>query len=521
MRFWGIGTAAVALALAVPASAAGTTWSVETGGGACTTADPRCPTIQAAHDAAAAGETINVKPGSWPGAAISKAGMTVSGTGTGEARVTGTLSFTGNGALSLKRLVVLSGSGSALNVTSQAAGASKTVDIQSSILSGTGSAAISVTSALAAGTIDITARHVTIADSGSAPATAFTTGSGGAITATFYNSIVKGPAPGATIDASTDTATDNAALFVDAPNEDYHLRPTSPAIDQGGGAGPGEIQTSDVDGETRGAAWDRGADEFVNRPPNAPTVALLSANPQSTGAAFSFGAQASDPDAARADSITGYEWDFGDGTGAPTPGAGPAFTQHAYQAAGTYSVRARAKDQRNELGGWSAPVTVTATAPPPPPPPPAPEQGNTPVGPGGAGLPGIGPGGVAPPGIDRSPPLLAITTPRAGQRVRLGRATPTLRGRTADESGVRRVELALLRVEGRRCLWYDSRGAFRAGPCTSARWFRAVLDDYDWRYAFPKDVRPRAGSYVLAVRATDYLGHASTAPPVVSFRYVP
>jgi hypothetical protein len=516
MRFRGIGTAAAALALALPATAAANTWTVEPGGTPCTNVDGQrnCPSIQAAHDAAANADTISVRPGSWPGATISKSGLTLTGTGVGQARVTGTLFFTGSGALSLQRLVILPTSGAALEVSSQAAGAAKTVDVQSSILSGTGStAAIKVTSALAAGTIAITSRHVTIADSGSAPATAFTQSNGGAISATFFNSIVKGPAPGATIDGTNDTTTPDTTLFASPSAEDFRLRVGSPAIDQGG-QGAGEI-TEDIDGQPRGPAWDRGADEFVNHPPTQPTLTATKTDPQ-TGEAVGFVAQGeADPDGALGDRVNTYRWVFGDGTTAETTTAGVA---HAFAAAGTYQVRVQAVDTVGAAGPQSDPVTVTATAPPPP----NPDDGNTPVGPGGAGLPGI----PADPATRRAandiaPPLLAIASPRAGQRVRLGRATPTLRGRATDESGVRRVELALVRFEGRRCLWYDGRGTFRAGLCTAPRWFRAVLDDFAWRYAFPPTVRPRPGAYRLAVRAADFLGHASTAPPVVSFRYVP
>ncbi|MDX6671210.1 MAG: hypothetical protein QOI91_1573, partial [Solirubrobacteraceae bacterium] len=262
--------------------------------------------------------------------------------------------------------------------------------------------------------------------------------------------------------------------------------------------------------------WDRGADEFVNHPPTKPTLAATKTDPR-TGEAVGFVAQgAADPDGALGDSVILYRWDFGDGT---TPDPTSAGTTHAFAAAGTYAVRVQAVDQVGAAGPQSDPVTITVTDPPPPPPPP--EDGNTPVGAGGAGLPGIPTDpGARPKALDTSPPLLAITTPRTGQRVRLGRATPTLRGRTADESGVRRVELALLRLEGRRCLWYDGRAGFRAGPCSTARWFRAVLDDFDWRYAFPRTVRPRAGSYLLAARAVDYRGHMTTAPTAVAFRYV-
>jgi hypothetical protein len=153
-------------------------------------------------------------------------------------------------------------------------------------------------------------------------------------------------------------------------------------------------------------------------------------------------------------------------------------------------------------------VTITVTDPPPPPPPPG---GNTvTIGPGGAGLPGISAAGAQPAGPDTTPPLLAITFPAHNQRVKLGRTPPVLRGRNADDSGVRRVELALARREGTRCRWYDGRAGFRLGACTALRWFKATIDDFDWRFAFPRTVRPVPGTYALFVRGADYLGNAAT-----------
>jgi hypothetical protein len=126
---------------------------------------------------------------------------------------------------------------------------------------------------------------------------------------------------------------------------------------------------------------------------------------------------------------------------------------------------------------------------------------------------------------DTFPPGLSIVTPRNGQRLRLGRKVPTLRGRVADDTGVRRVELALLRKRRGKCQWFDGRKAFRTRSCASPRWFRARVDDFVWRYSFLKGVRPRPGRYSLAVRATDVLGNRTAtvsvaARTVVTFRFV-
>ena len=125
---------------------------------------------------------------------------------------------------------------------------------------------------------------------------------------------------------------------------------------------------------------------------------------------------------------------------------------------------------------------------------------------------------------DVAAPTLSITSPRAGQRLKRGRRAPVLRGRTADATGVRAVELALRRFEGRRCRWYDGRRAFRLGSCATPRFFRAAIDDFAWSYTFPQD---RAGrGQVRAARPGHGLpGNRTTAfsaPPwtLAGFRIV-
>jgi PKD domain-containing protein len=524
MRPRGIGTAAVALALAAP-TAAQADKTVQPGDPGCD-AQGHCSSIQAAVDAAAAGETIAVTPGTWAGATISKSDLTLTGTGSagsGQARVSSTLTFSGNAGLTLRRLVVLPSTGSALSVMSDTADPAKTVLVESSILSGSASApAVSASSNLLAGTIAFTVRHVTIADAGAAPATAFDQNGGAAISATFRHSIVKGATPGVAPDATNDTTTADESLFADRATEDFRLRVGSPAIDQGAGPESSEI-ASDVDGEPRGSTWDRGGDEFVDHAPSMPAITASQASVRKGEPVGFVASGAGDPDTSLQDAIVTYRWQFGDGTGGETSASG---TSHVYGAAGTYQATVRAVDKTGAEGAQADPVTVTVTDPPPPP---APTGGNGGATTGGddpiaiTDLPGFETG-VAPrrSGPDTASPFLAITSPRPNASVRVRRATPLLRGRTADASGVRRVELALMRREGARCRWYDGRVAFRLGSCAAPRWFKALLDDFDWSYAFPRAVRPRPGSYFAFVRGTDYLGNASTAftpATAIAFRY--
>jgi hypothetical protein len=87
-----------------------------------------------------------------------------------------------------------------------------------------------------------------------------------------------------------------------------------------------------------------------------------------------------------------------------------------------------------------------------------------------------------------------------------------LRGRASDATGVRSVEIALRRFEGRRCRWYDSRRrAFVLGACATPKFFRAVVNDFGWSFTFPSRVNPALGRYELRVRATDFVGHRTTA----------
>jgi hypothetical protein len=504
MRLALIGTAAAALTLAFPAIATADK-TVQAGVPSGCNPQGQCSSIQAANDAAGNNETIFVMPGDWPGANLTRDNLKLVGQGNGQARITSALNAGGNGTLTLQRLVIRS-SGSALTIPS--AVLDKTIQIQSCILSGSGnSAAVAATGGVLTSSITINARHVTIADAGDAPATSAASNSG-PVSATFRYSIVKGATPGFIPDATNDTSSSYDRLFVDRGSEDFRLRADSVAVDQGAGAESSET-SFDVDGESRGPTWDRGADEFINDPPSQAVIAAFKSNPE-TGESVGFSASgATDPDADLQDAVVAYVWDFGDGTVETKPVGNPNFNAHTYTASGQYQARARGVDRTGAQGPWSNPVTITVTDPPPPPPPPP--GGNTvTIGPGGAGLPGISAAGAQPAGPDTTPPFLAITFPAHNQRVKLGRTPPVLRGRNADDSGVRRVELALARREGTRCRWYDGRGGFRLGACTALRWFKATIDDFDWRFAFPRTVRPVPGTYALFVRGADYLGNAAT-----------
>lgn len=519
MRLRRTGAAAVALALTAPATAHAATWTVTPGGGGCASIDGDfvCGSIEGAHTAASPDDLILVvaKAGDWvESVTFTKSGLTLRGHGPGIPRIRGMLSFTGSGtaaqSLTVQRVAIhAEPGGPALRISSGALNGIKTVHLQSTMLSGEGTApAIEASTEIGVSNdVSITARHVTVADKASAPAV--TEGEeGGEIAVSFFDSIVQGVTAGAS-ETNSEPTSDGASLFAAPGAEDFRLRVGSPAIDAGGSRQDGEWQ-EDVEGEARSGAWDRGADEFVNHAPAKPSVSAFASEVQ-RGQAVGFTVSgATDPDGALGDDVVKYVWDFGNGTVEErTPGSGA----HRYAVAGRYEVRVRAVDRTNTSGPPSDPVAVVVTDPPPLPPPGGEITSLT-------QLPGFEAGyGPNRRGPDAGPPFVAFRSPRVGARVRIRRGVPLLRGRTADPSGVRKVDLALMRREGRRCRWFDGRGAFRLGSCTAPVWFKAILDDFDWRYAFPRRVRPRPAAYFAFVRATDYLGKRTAPSRAIGFRY--
>jgi hypothetical protein len=254
----GLGTVAIVLALATPASAA-TTWTVDPNKAAGCDGTNTCQTIDEAAGPAVAGDTIQLRPGFHVTPSPFTEQFTVTGFGAGAAVIIGPVTFSANGTLR-RVAVTATGNDPAVRVT-VAAPATTTVTIESSILSGAGTGAGIQGNAPALGTIAVTGRHLTIADSGGASATNLTSASLGAASATLTNSIVLGTTLGTTLSGSDTDGTDGhrAALFANPAQENFLLRVMSPAIDQGVGPAGGE-STDDVEGDGRTG------DEDVRRP---------------------------------------------------------------------------------------------------------------------------------------------------------------------------------------------------------------------------------------------------------------
>jgi hypothetical protein len=513
--------AAIALGLALPAPAVAATWTIQPGEGSCSTPSDPCGSPK---DLAAAspgsGDTVNVFPGTYSDGATFKVPLTVTGTGSGTATILATLAFdyplNDTNPTVIQRLVIKSNSGNALSFTN-ANGPDQPhpIEIESSILSGAStSAAVQVSPSVGSKAMTVTGRHVTIADSGDAPAVNVSSGVNPTpSSAAFSDSIVFGPTTGPVITTDNDdvnakpTDGDKSSRFIDPAGEDFHLRADAPDVNAGGsGASDNVKQDIDGDGRPFGAAWDKGGDEFVD---SSPSNASASATPSTAavGQGVQFDASASDPDTATGDSLS-YNWDFGDGTG-----AGGSSVGHSYAAPGSYVATVTVTDSFGQSTSAQTAVTVVEFSP----------GGGGGSSGSGAPIPRLG--STATGAEDTFPPGLAILTPRNRQRLHLGRKVLTFKGRVSDDTGVRSVELALLRKRGSKCQWFDGRKAFRTRSCFNPRWFRAKVDDFAWRYSFLRRVRPRPGTYSLAVRATDVLGNRTATASVatrtaVTFRFV-
>jgi hypothetical protein len=512
--------AAALAALAVPGAASAATVTVGPG-----------QTLQAAVDAAADGDTVQIPARTYsetvatakqltlaadPGAVlVNPAGATratLAFTGTGGDTVTGlTVVSTvgdavqaGGGTTSIQRaqLVTLAKGAAALSVTSATGDGARSIVADSTVLAGPISiAARYVSPTLAGAGITVSARHVTaignvVADASGAPAIGAQP-----ISISFADSILRGakvPVTGTgtvgaqiltdTRDDVQPTAADAGSLFVSPGAFDYHLRADAPVIDAGQTT-DGESAT-DLDGDPRsaGPASDLGADEFVNRAPTAALTAPGRAVRQNRPATFD-ASRSSDPEAAIGGGIAGYHWDFGDGSTANT--TSPT-TTHAYAEKKTYSVTVTVLDRQGAVGGPSAPVKFTV--------------------------------------IDGTPPTLTIGQPAAHQRIPLykrarhGRKPRRLRvaffGAAQDDAAIGKVYLALRAVATRNgaCRWFDGRTKLVTAPCDAPVLVTPPLLNGGWRYSLPLRARLARGPYRLVAVAVD----ASGLPGVihtVDFRF--
>jgi hypothetical protein len=258
-------------ALGVPAAASAKTVVVDAhGADACSGTAPQCRTLTAASGVASSGDTVEVRPGYYPEKpTFGQADLTITGTGSGLALVVGQLTLSNAGNVSISRLVLQSADDTPLVVGSGTIPLAHSITVDgTSLLTARPVPALSVKVSIPLlMTATATARHVTAVNTGG-PAISMTgSGSGGTLNATVANSIALGGVSPASVTATnTDTSSNPSSLFCDAV---LHLVSTSSARGAGGALDAGEV-TEDVDGEARGPAPDRGADQYSNKCDPAP-----------------------------------------------------------------------------------------------------------------------------------------------------------------------------------------------------------------------------------------------------------
>lgn len=458
--------AAVIAMLAAPAAAQAATYTVKAGDGPCGGTDTACGGLDDAAGAAASGDVFNVTPGTYGSATFVTGGVTLAGAPS--FAVDGTLTFsgvsggvsklqkaaisqntganpgvvvTGGSGLEISDTAVLSANGDGVTFTASAANeiersiiatggqatsavqvtsansspAAKKLTMSSTVVTG-GAAGLSVDTGNGlpsnAGDVDVTLRHVTAAGSANglnldaSKAIPFLGGPVGSITADVRDSIIqngtsKDRHPGLLglpiIPANTVTDTytrtlltfDSNAVFADPADRKYRLRPGSPAIDAGGFTA-GE-STTDLEGDPRpGPTTDQGADEFVNEPPRA--VIAVKTVPQRDGQPVLFdGSGSTDRESGAGGGIVSYHWAFGDSTTATTT---TPTTTHAYKGEGAVVASLVVVDAQ---GVASTPATAPLKL------------------------------------IDGGLPLVVITRPTAGQRIKL--TTTTTKATTVTKNG--------------------------------------------------------------------------------------
>jgi hypothetical protein len=116
---------------------------------------------------------------------------------------------------------------------------------------------------------------------------------------------------------------------------------------------------------------------------------------------------------------------------------------------------------------------------------------------------------------DGVPPVVRITSPRAGQHIHLGQSGFVIRGTAVDPgpvaSGVRRVELALefLSATARGCPWFDGQHALVVRGCGSPLFFRAKVQNGGFSFRLDPHLAWLRGEYAVRVRAVDWAGNVS------------
>jgi hypothetical protein len=295
----------------------------------------------------------------------------------------------------------------------------------------------------------------------------------------------------AAINASRTLLTgDRALLFADAAASNFRLRPSSPAIGQGG-VEAGESAT-DIDGEDRSTGpTDLGGDEYNNAPPVAKIV-VKTATPRATQAVTFDGAGSTDREASYGDGIVEYRWTFSDGKAETT--AGPTVS-HTFPQEGDAAATLVVVDRQ---GAPSQPAAVSLKL------------------------------------IDGTAPTVGIVKPKNQQKIRqFTTKTKTVNGTqrrtrtrtklvfgglSRDANGVAQIVLTLEKLKtgsstSSRCSWYDPKRGFVSRNCNKPVLFSArLLKDSttgQWTYTIKRKLGK--GAYRLRAVGVDTTGAAGNA----------
>jgi hypothetical protein len=101
-------------------------------------------------------------------------------------------------------------------------------------------------------------------------------------------------------------------------------------------------------------------------------------------------------------------------------------------------------------------------------------------------------------------PTTKLRAPKATAK---SKALEVLKGTAADDKGVARVEITIVRLKGSKCSTLTAKGTFRASrTCTPTKFFKASGKQV-WSYELKKPL-PK-GVYAVYVRAVDSAGQVS------------
>lgn len=487
-----LGLAATTLAvLAVPAAAQAATYRVAAGEGTCDAADLTCESLTAAAaavNAGSGGDTINIGPGTYTESpTFSVAGLTITGSTAGPVVVAGTINFTGGGApnvLEKVAILISEGTGPGVNVGSASGG----VALRDALVFSAGGAGM----AIAGGAGNAITRSTVITNGAAANAVDIVVNAS-PTTLVADSSILSGGGTGAGISAKTGVGslpesdrpvTITGRQITIAGSATAVLLNSSAAAGAPLGAGVGSITATFTDSIVLGAV------SLTRNPGIAPLLPANDATANFTNTDRTTPAEQLFVNPAKKN--------FHLRAGATAIDKVPTASSTS---ATDVDGQARTNGVASDLGGDEF------VAGPPPPAPPATARAN-----------------------DGTPPAIAVTTPRANQKIKLSRTrtrTVTRNGRKVtrrtttrltrlriagtakDPSGVKGVIVTIQKLgtaAGAKCKWFNASKGIVLRSCTKPPLLLARLAA-DGTWVYNADARKlSAGKYRIIVLGGDNSG---------------